>query len=94
MKTATTIYLVMHVLFPGESTWEEASRAPVASFAECRATARALVKQTPSLDSLPYFTECVDTSLTPQGRSWMIGEQKEKAKVAKKKTVNSVQTKY
>ncbi len=73
----TSIVVIMHVLFPGETSWEEISRSPVASFAECRIVQRELRNTVIAIDGLPFVTQCADENMLPAGSVWMHTDKKD-----------------
>lgn len=71
------IVVIMQVLFPGESYWEEVARSPVASFEECRIVQRELRNTLTTVDGLPFITQCADENSEPSGTIWMRTDKKD-----------------
>lgn len=65
------IVVILHVLFPGETYWEEAARMPVASFKDCRIVQRELLRTLTAFDGLPFITQCADENAASTSTTWM-----------------------
>lgn len=54
------VFLVIHLLFPGESTFETIAEYRVESFQECRMAARVLRASYKAPEGFQYVTSCYD----------------------------------
>lgn len=52
------VVIILSLLYPGESTFEELKRVEVASMQECRAVARELRAVLKAPEGFQYVTEC------------------------------------
>lgn len=71
------IVVIMQVLFPGESYWEEVKRIEVASFEECRIVQRELRNTLTAVDGLPFITHCADENAVSTSSVWMRTDKKD-----------------
>jgi hypothetical protein len=81
------VLLVLHLLFPGESSFETIAEYPVASFQECRMAARLLRAQQKAPEGFQYVTSCydADTSATPALGDLRLGIDQDFERVPRKK---------
>ena len=81
------VFLVIHLLFPGESSFEKIAEYRVESFQECRMASRVMRASYKAPKGFQYVTSCydADTSATPALGALRLGIDQDFERVPRKK---------